>query len=81
MIELFLYFLKSWDCCSVTEAEQKSTFIIISTVETRRVSFLLVCVPSLAVREFNLIYMGEKQHIQQRDVDYIEMSYVQKGLK
>lgn len=50
-------------------------------METRRAGFLLVCVLSLAVREFNLIYMWEKQHFQQRDVNYIEMSLVQKGLE
>lgn len=83
MIQLFIFsalFLKNWNCSSVIEMEQKSTFIIISTMETCRVGILLVCVLSLAFREFNLIYMREKQLIQ-RDVDYIEMSYVQKGMK
>lgn len=83
IIQLFIFsalFLKNWNCSSVTEMEQKSTFIIISIMETCRVGILLVCVLSLAFREFNLIYRRERQHIQ-RDVDYIEMSYVQKGLK
>lgn len=67
MIQLFIFsalYLKNWNCSSVTEMEQKSTSISISTMETCRVGILLVCVLFLAIREFNLIHMREKQHIQ-----------------
>ena len=47
-----------------TETEQKSTSIIINTMETYGIGLLLVCVLALAGREFNLISVWEKQHIQ-----------------
>lgn len=64
-----VFYLKNWNCSSVTVMEQNPASII-SAVEMRRVGLPLVPELSLAGRESGLIYMWEEQCMQPEECGF-----------